>query len=53
MSATHDRPCAAPGLTGFRCKTPYGWIMPVRFTPTDTSASVSVIGASALRLKEG
>lgn len=22
-----DRPMAAPGLTSYRCKSPYGWIM--------------------------
>lgn len=24
---TCNRPLAAPGLTSYRCKSPYGWIM--------------------------
>lgn len=24
---THDKPCAAPGLTSYRYRGPYGWIM--------------------------
>lgn len=27
MIPTHDRPCAAPGLTSYRAKGRYGWIM--------------------------
>lgn len=27
MTAMHNRPLAAPGLTSYRCKSPYGWVM--------------------------
>lgn len=27
MTDTHNRPCAAPGLTSYRYRGPYGWIM--------------------------
>lgn len=27
MTALHDKPLAIAGLTSYRCKSPYGWIM--------------------------
>ena len=27
MSDLHNKPLAAPGLTSYRCKSRYGWIM--------------------------
>ncbi|MBX9793043.1 MAG: hypothetical protein K2Y02_01955 [Burkholderiaceae bacterium] len=27
MTTPHDGPMAVPGLTSFRCRSPYGWIM--------------------------
>lgn len=27
MNEYHDRPCAAPGLTSYRCRGRYGYIM--------------------------
>lgn len=27
MTAYWDRPCAAPGLTSYRLRQPFGWVM--------------------------
>lgn len=27
MTPLHERPCAGPGLTSYRAKGPFGWIM--------------------------
>lgn len=35
MTATHDKPLAVEGLTSFRCKSPFGWVMIGATDPDD------------------